>query len=218
MSTARTSTLAHLRGSIERIETSGDAHAPNKAALGHAGADATLQGGLAMAAVHEVFGRPPECGGDRLHRWPRRAADAAPAAGLGAAGFFRTGIRCAVDERALRTRPRSAPAGDGACRGRRCRAAHRRRRAGLRCARRRGAGSLGRGAAARSRRQPQTHLGGASLRRHRLAAAGGGHAATVDRGNKMDRARGAFAAGITLYACGAWARMGRADVRRAARS
>src|SRR6201747_2952718 len=55
MSTARTSTLARLRGSIERIETSGDAHAPNKAALGHASADATLQGGLALAAVHEVF-------------------------------------------------------------------------------------------------------------------------------------------------------------------
>src|SRR4051794_15379954 len=55
MSTARTSTLAHLRDSIERIETSGDAHAHRKAALGHAGADAVLQGGLAMAAVHEVF-------------------------------------------------------------------------------------------------------------------------------------------------------------------
>jgi protein ImuA len=55
MSTARTNTLARLRGSIERIETSGDTHAPNKASLGHAGADATLQGGLAMAAVHEVF-------------------------------------------------------------------------------------------------------------------------------------------------------------------
>jgi protein ImuA len=55
MSTARTSTLAHLRGSIARIETSGDAHALNKAALGHADADATLQGGLALAAVHEVF-------------------------------------------------------------------------------------------------------------------------------------------------------------------
>jgi len=36
MSTARTSTLAHLRGSIERIETSGEAHALHKAALGHA--------------------------------------------------------------------------------------------------------------------------------------------------------------------------------------
>jgi protein ImuA len=55
MSTARTNTLARLRGNIERIETSGDAHALNKVALGHAGADAVLQGGLAMAAVHEVF-------------------------------------------------------------------------------------------------------------------------------------------------------------------
>ena len=55
MSTARTSTLARLRGSIERIEISGDAHAPHRAALGHAEADATLQGGLARAAVHEVF-------------------------------------------------------------------------------------------------------------------------------------------------------------------
>lgn len=55
MSTARTHTLARLRGSIERIETSGEAHAPNKVALGHADADATLQGGLARAAVHEVF-------------------------------------------------------------------------------------------------------------------------------------------------------------------
>src|ERR1700704_313751 len=55
MSTARTSTLARLRGSIERIEAPGDAYAHRKAALGHAGADATLQGGLALAAVHEVF-------------------------------------------------------------------------------------------------------------------------------------------------------------------
>ena len=55
MSTARTNTLARLRGSIERIEVSGDAYAHRKVALGHADADATLQGGLAMAAVHEVF-------------------------------------------------------------------------------------------------------------------------------------------------------------------
>jgi protein ImuA len=55
MSGARTNTLARLRGSIERIETSGEAQAHRKAALGHAGADAALQGGLAMAAVHEVF-------------------------------------------------------------------------------------------------------------------------------------------------------------------
>ena len=55
MSTARTSTLASLRGRIERIETHGDAHDLNKVALGHTAADATLQGGLAVAAVHEVF-------------------------------------------------------------------------------------------------------------------------------------------------------------------
>ncbi|QDW37663.1 DNA repair protein [Bradyrhizobium sp. KBS0727] len=55
MSTARINTLARLRGSIERIETSGDAYAHPKAALGHADADATLRGGLVLAAVHEVF-------------------------------------------------------------------------------------------------------------------------------------------------------------------
>src|SRR6266850_3867316 len=55
MSTARTSTLATLRGNIERIETHGDGHALNRVALGHAGADAILHGGLAVAAVHEVF-------------------------------------------------------------------------------------------------------------------------------------------------------------------
>jgi protein ImuA len=55
MSTARTSTLANLRGRIERIETHGDARDLNKVALGHAAADAVLHGGLALAAVHEVF-------------------------------------------------------------------------------------------------------------------------------------------------------------------
>jgi protein ImuA len=55
MTGARTSTLATLRGSIERIETHGDAYTPGRAALGHADADATLQGGLAVGAMHEVF-------------------------------------------------------------------------------------------------------------------------------------------------------------------
>ena len=55
MTGARTSTLATLRGSIERIETHGDAYTPRRVALGHADADATLQGGLAMGAMHEVF-------------------------------------------------------------------------------------------------------------------------------------------------------------------
>jgi protein ImuA len=54
MTSARMSTLATLRGRIERIETSGAA-LPNRIALGHAEADAALHGGLALAAVHEVF-------------------------------------------------------------------------------------------------------------------------------------------------------------------
>ncbi|MFB9265243.1 ImuA family protein [Bradyrhizobium erythrophlei] len=55
MNGARMSTLASLRGSIARIETSDDAQAPNRIALGHAGADAMLRGGLATSALHEVF-------------------------------------------------------------------------------------------------------------------------------------------------------------------
>jgi protein ImuA len=52
---ARMSTLAALRGSIERIEAHGDAYTPDRVALGHADADATLQGGLAVGTMHEVF-------------------------------------------------------------------------------------------------------------------------------------------------------------------
>jgi protein ImuA len=55
MTGARTRTLASLRGSIERIETHAGATAPDRASLGHAEADAALQGGLALGAVHEVF-------------------------------------------------------------------------------------------------------------------------------------------------------------------
>src|SRR6266436_6869621 len=55
MSGARTNTLAILRGSIERIESHGDTYRPDRVALGHADADATLQGGLALGAMHEVF-------------------------------------------------------------------------------------------------------------------------------------------------------------------
>jgi protein ImuA len=55
MDGARTSTLASLRGSIERLEANGEARALNRVALGHAGADAMLRGGLAVAALHEVF-------------------------------------------------------------------------------------------------------------------------------------------------------------------
>jgi protein ImuA len=55
MISARTNTLANLRGRIERLETPGDTHAVDRMALGHAAADATLQGGLATGALHEVF-------------------------------------------------------------------------------------------------------------------------------------------------------------------
>jgi protein ImuA len=55
MGGARINTLASLRGRIERIEAPCEAYAPNRIALGHAGADAALCGGLAAAAVHEVF-------------------------------------------------------------------------------------------------------------------------------------------------------------------
>ncbi len=51
----RMNTLASLRGSIERIEAHGDACMSDRVALGHADADATLQGGLAIGAMHEVF-------------------------------------------------------------------------------------------------------------------------------------------------------------------
>jgi len=51
---ARTRMLAELRGNIERIEA-GDVAASGRAALGHAEADAALQGGLALGAMHEVF-------------------------------------------------------------------------------------------------------------------------------------------------------------------
>ena len=52
---ARTNTLAILRGDIARLETQSGAVAPERVALGHAEADATLQGGLAIGVMHEVF-------------------------------------------------------------------------------------------------------------------------------------------------------------------
>ncbi len=51
----QTRTLSTLRSSIERLEAHGEACSPRRTALGHAGADAHLQGGLALGAMHEVF-------------------------------------------------------------------------------------------------------------------------------------------------------------------
>jgi protein ImuA len=55
MNGARTSVVTTLRESIERIETHDAAYGSRKVPLGHADADASLQGGLALGAVHEVF-------------------------------------------------------------------------------------------------------------------------------------------------------------------
>ena len=63
MTGARTNTLATLRGSIERIEAHGDALCAStgwRSAMPDA--DATLQGGLAMGAVHEVFAEGRQSG------------------------------------------------------------------------------------------------------------------------------------------------------------
>ena len=47
MISARTSTLATLRGQLARIETHDGAYATGRATLGHEEADSALQGGLA---------------------------------------------------------------------------------------------------------------------------------------------------------------------------
>ena len=53
MAGARQGRLAALRASIGRLEGGGGTAA--RVTLGHAGADAALQGGLARGAIHEVF-------------------------------------------------------------------------------------------------------------------------------------------------------------------
>ncbi len=55
MTGARMSTLASLRGTINRLEAKGGPHGAERVVLGHADADATLQGGLMRGVVHEVF-------------------------------------------------------------------------------------------------------------------------------------------------------------------
>jgi hypothetical protein len=202
MTGARMSTLATLRGSIARIESDADVGAPGRvafrAALGHAAADAALQGGLVLGAVHEVFAE---------------GRQSAAATGF-VAGLARRlgGRRPLLWVRQDFAEIESAPRGDGARARRGDRAADIGRRAGLRCARRRRHGDLGRGASVRSRRQPQADPGGADVGSHRPAAARGGGAAALHGGNTMDRARGAFAAGHGMVQQG-WAGVGCASAR-----
>ncbi len=209
---ARTNTLANLRGNIERIEADGDAYAPRKMALGHADADATLQGGLALGAMHEVFAEGGRQGATatgfiaglagrvaarRPLLWIRQDFAEIESGALSMSGLAELGldprllvtVRAADVEAALRT------AADALA----CDAL--------------GVVVLevwGQSASARSRRQPQADARGAGLRRDRPVAADGGGAAALDGGDPMDRARGAFAAGAVIE------RVGRAGVRRAA--
>ena len=44
-----------MRGQIERIETAEVVHQRDRVALGHGEVDSALKGGLARAAIHEVF-------------------------------------------------------------------------------------------------------------------------------------------------------------------
>jgi protein ImuA len=60
MSGARMSALAILRGQIERIETAEVVHRHDRVALGHSEVDGALKGGLARAAIHEVFCAGPQ--------------------------------------------------------------------------------------------------------------------------------------------------------------
>ncbi|CCE04074.1 conserved hypothetical protein [Bradyrhizobium sp. STM 3843] len=55
MTGARMDTLARLRSRIARLEAGEGALDTRRAALGHHAVDATLQGGLALGALHEVF-------------------------------------------------------------------------------------------------------------------------------------------------------------------
>jgi protein ImuA len=106
MSGAHTRTLAGLRDDIARIEACITADAPDRAALGHAEADAVLQGGLARGALHEVFaegrhsaaaagfiaGLAQRVGADRPLLWVRQDFAAAECGALSMSGWRELGL------------------------------------------------------------------------------------------------------------------------------
>lgn len=55
MNGARTGQLASLRGALARLEKPDNGRLEQRVALGHALADASLKGGIARGALHEVF-------------------------------------------------------------------------------------------------------------------------------------------------------------------
>ena len=204
MSTARTSTLANLRGRIERIETHGDAHDLNKVALGHAAADATLCGGLAVAAVHEVFaeghqsaaatgfiaGLAGRVSPRRPLVWVRQDFSEIESGALSMSGLCELGLdpRLLVTVRAPDTDAALRTAADALA----CDAL--------------GVVVLEVWGQARQLdlvASRKLTLAAAASGVTALAAADGRGAAALDRGDQMDRARGAFAAFRTLAAWGA---------------
>ncbi|MHC2321241.1 hypothetical protein ACVIHC_008287 [Bradyrhizobium diazoefficiens] len=203
MSGARTSALATLRSQIERIETAEVVHQHDRVALGHGEVDSALKGGLARAAIHEVFcegrqgaaatgfvmGVAGRVTARRPLLWVRQDFSELEAGALSMSGLAELGldprrvvmVRAADVESALRT---SADA--------------------LACD---ALGAvvlelLGRDAAIRSRGEPQADAGRARLRRHRPAVADGRAAAALDCRDQMDAARGAFAAGHDVECLG----------------
>jgi hypothetical protein len=182
MSGARTDTLAHLRGHIERMESHGDARAKDRlprVALGHAEADAALQGGLALGALHEVFaeGRQGAAATGFIAGLARRVSMLRPLLWVRQDfAQMETGALCMSGWRELGLDPRlvvtvRAPDGDTA----------------LRIA----ADALACDA-----------LGSARLGCHRAAATHGGGAVAVDGGDAVDRALRAFAACVALAGVG----------------
>lgn len=207
MSGARQSALATLRGQIERIETAEVVHEHGRVALGHGEIDSVLNGGLARAAIHEVFcegrqgaaatgfvmGLAGRVSARRPLLWVRQDFSEVETGALSMSGLAELGLD---PRRVVLVRAADVE-----------RAAHLGRCTRLRCARRGRARALGRDQAVRPRGEPQADAGRAGLRRHRSDAAHGGAAAAFDRGDAMDAARGAFAAGFSME------RLGRAALR-----
>ena len=183
----------------------------SKVALGHAAADAALQGGLAVAAVHEVFaeghqsaaatgfiaGLAGRVSPRRPLVWVRQDFSEIESGALSMSGLCELGldprllvtVRAADVDTALRT------AADALA----CDAL--------------GAVVLEVWGEARQLdlvASRKLTLAAQASGVTALAAADGGGAAALDRGDKMDRARGAFAAWLAP-----WTRVGRAGVRRA---
>jgi protein ImuA len=127
MTLARVHALASLRTEVERLETGGGERMFAREALGAAGADAALKGGLALGAMHEVFAPAGAqsaaatgfvlalarraTAGKRFVLWVRQDFSAIESGDLSMAGFAELGldpryvvvVRASTAETVLRT-------------------------------------------------------------------------------------------------------------------